>query len=139
MIVIITLFYLSLTTIVGMVGWKLISIRSMKLSLVEGVEKELHGKLHETIHRLWHIFRVKVLARIRAVLLAYFFIAAHEVLHFSEIIGRKLKARHGEWFDMVKGKGVIRKKGSVSFFLQDVTAYKQGLTSDGKEHITTDR
>lgn len=127
MTVIIILFYLSLATIIGMVMWKLVSLRGLKLSLVEGVEKELHGKLYETINSLWHVFRVRVLAKIRAVTLALFYTLAHEALHFSEIIGKKLKERHGKWFDMVKGKGVIRKKGSVSFFLQDVAEYKKSI------------
>lgn len=127
MTVIITLFYLSLATIIGMVSWKLVTIRDLKLSLVEGVEKELHGKLYETIHEMWHVFRIKVLARIRTVTLALFYSVAHEVLHFTELIGKKLKERHGKWFDMVKGKGVLRKKGSVSFFLQDVAEYKKSL------------
>lgn len=127
MTVIITLFYLSLATVVGMIAWKLVSLRDIKLSLVEGVEKELHGKVYETIHRAWYIFRLQVLARTRALSLMIFYTIAHEVLHFSEIVGKKLKERHGKWFDMVKGKGVIRKKGSVSFFLQNVAEYKKSI------------
>lgn len=127
MLVIITLFYLSLATIVGMVLWKLVSLRNIKLSLVEGVEKELHGKFYEKIHSMWHVFRVKVLVRVHTLTLSIFYIAAHEVLHFTELIGKKLKERHGKWFDMVKGKGVIKKKGSVSFFLQDVAEYKKSI------------
>ena len=127
MIVIITLFYLSLATIIGMVSWKLVTLRDLKLSLVEGVEKELHGKLYETIHYAWYMFRVVVLARIRKFALAMFYITAHEVLHFTELVGQKLKERHGKWFDMVKGKGVIRKKGAVSFFLRDVAEYKKSI------------
>ncbi|KKS27507.1 MAG: hypothetical protein UU88_C0005G0012 [Parcubacteria group bacterium GW2011_GWC1_42_11] len=127
MTVIIALFYLSLATIVGMVLWKLVSLRNLKLSLVEGVEKELHGKFYEKIHSMWHVFRVKVLVRVRMLMLSIFYIAAHEVLHFTELIGKKLKERHGKWFDMVKGKGVIKKKGSVSFFLKDVAEYKKSI------------
>jgi len=127
MTVIIALFYLSLATIIGMVLWKLVSIRNLKLSLVEGVEKELHGKFYEKIHSMWHVFRVKVLVRVRMLILSIFYIAAHEVLHFTELIGKKLKERHGKWFDMVKGKGVIKKKGSVSFFLKDVAEYKKSI------------
>ena len=127
MTVIIALFYLSLATIIGMVLWKLVSIRNLKLSLVEGVEKELHGKFYEKIHSMWHVFRVKVLVRVRMLMLSIFYIAAHEVLHFTELIGKKLKERHGKWFDMVKGKGVIKKKGSVSFFLKDVAEYKKSI------------
>ncbi|MBI5400727.1 MAG: hypothetical protein HZB12_01245 [Candidatus Yonathbacteria bacterium] len=130
MTIIITLFYLSLATIIGMVAWKLVSLRDLKLSLVEGVEKELHGKLYETIHFVWHVFRVQVLARIRTLSLSLFYTAAHEVLHYTELAGQKLKVRHGKWFDMVKGKGVIRKKGSVSFFLKDVAEYKKQLTKN---------
>ena len=130
MIVIITLFYLSLATIIGMVSWKLITLRNLKLSLVEGVEKELHGKLYDTIHNAWYVFRVVVLARIRKFALAIFYTTAHEMLHFTELVGQRLKERHSKWFDMVKGKGVIRKKGSVSFFLRDVAEYKKSLARD---------
>lgn len=125
--VIITLFYLSLATIMGMVAWKLVSLRNLKLSLVEGVEKELHGKLYETIHRVWRLFRVKVLAKVKKFLLVAFYTIAHEVLHFVGVLGRKIKERHSKWFDMVEGKGVLRKKGSVSFFLRDVAEYKKTL------------
>ncbi len=127
MIVIITLFYLSLATIIGMVAWKLVTLRDLKLSLVEGVEKELHGKLYETIHYAWYMFRVVVLTRIRKFVLAVFYTTAHEVLHFTELVGQRIKERHSKWFDMVKGKGVIRKKGSVSFFLRDVAEYKKSI------------
>lgn len=127
MTVIITLFYLSLATIVGMVVCKLVALRDIKLSLVEGVEKELHGKLYETVHSIWHVFREKVLVRVYAFILSNFFIIAHEVLHFTELAGKKIKERHGKWFDMVKGQGVIRKKGSVSFFLQNVAEYKKSI------------
>lgn len=127
MTVIITLFYLSLVTIIGMVAWKLVSLRNLKLSLVEGVEKELHGKLYETIHYLWHLLREKVLVKVKNFALALFFTIAHEVLRFVGIMGARLKQRHSKWFDMVEGKGVLRKKGSVSFFLQDVAEYKKTL------------
>ncbi len=127
MTLIITLFYLSLAVIMGMVAQKLVSLRALKLSLIEGVEKELHGKLYEAIHRVWHLFRVEVLARIRVLALMLFYTIAHEVLHLTLIAGQKLKVRHSKWFDMVKGKGVIRNKGSVSFFLQDVAEYKKSI------------
>lgn len=127
MTVIITLFYLSLATVIVMVVWKLITLRNLKLSLVEGVEKELHGQLYQTIHRVWHLFRVKILVKIKEFSLIVFYTAAHEVLQFLEVVGEKLKKRHSKWFDMVKGKGVLRKKGSVSFFLRDVAEYKKTL------------
>lgn len=127
MIIITTLFYLSLATIIGMVSWKIVSLRDLKLSPVEGVEKELHGKLYETIHFVWYVFRQKVLVRIRNFSTQIFFTCAHALLHFSEILGKKLKERHGKWFDMVKGKGVIKKKGSASFFLKDVAEYKKSI------------
>ena len=125
--IIITLFYLSLATIIAMIVWKLVSLRELKLSLVEGVEKELHSKLYQSIHRAWHLFKVKVLAKIKQFAMVAFFTIAHEVLHFVGILGKKLKARHSKWFDMVEGKGVLRKKGSVSFFLRDVAEYKKSL------------
>lgn len=130
MLIIITLFYLSLAVIVSMIAWKLALLRDIKLTLVEGVEKELHGKLYEVIHFGWYAFRIRVLARARAVALATFYSGAHALLHFSEIVGKKIKERHGRWFDMVKGKGVIRKRGSVSFFLKDVGATKMGVSEN---------
>lgn len=125
MLIIISLFYLSLATIAGMIMWKLALLRDLKLSLVEGVEKELHGKLYEVIHSGWHVFRTQVLTRARALALSVFYSVAHALLHFSEIIGKKIKERHGKWFDMVKGRGVIKKKGSVSFFLKNVGSVKE--------------
>lgn len=127
MIVIITLFYVSLAVIVGMIAWKLVVLRNLKLSLVEGVEKELHGKMYDTILSLWHLFRTRILARLQVFATSLFYTVAHEILHFAEILGQKIKARHGKWFDMVKGKGVVRKKGSVSFFLQDMAEYKKSI------------
>lgn len=127
MIAIITLFYLSLTVIIGMIVWKLMSIRELKLSLVEGIEKELHGKLYETIHAWWRVVSGKYFMQVRMFVVALFYTIAHKVLHVTLIIGQKLKARHSKWFDMVKGKGAIHKKGSVSFFLRDVAEYKKSL------------
>lgn len=129
MIAIITLFYLSLMVIVGMVVWKLVSLRALKLSLIEGIEKELHGKLYDTIHMWWRTMSEKYVVQIRAVLISLFYAIAHEVLRLMLILGQKLKARHSKWFDMVKGKGAIHKKGSVSFFLRDVAEYKKSIKS----------
>ncbi len=129
MIIIITLFYASLLTIVVMVSWKLVVLRKLKLSLIEGAEKELHGKFYEMVHELWHVFRAKVLDRVRVFAISVFFTVAHEVLHFAGIMGAKLKERHSKWFDMVKGKGVINKKGSASFFLRSVAEYKESTES----------
>jgi len=127
MIAIITLFYLSLLTIVGMVVWKLVSLRELKLSLIEGIEKELHGKLYDTVHMWWRTVSEKYLVQARAFMTALFYAIAHEVLHVTLILGQKLKARHSKWFDLVKGKGAIHKKGAVSFFLRDVAEYKKSL------------
>lgn len=130
MFIIITLFFLSLATIVVMMGWKLISLRALKLSLVEGVEKELHWKFYEMVNVWWEIFRTKYWVRIRAFALSLFYLAAHEVLRFALKIGQKVKVRLHVWHDMVKGKGVIKNKGSVSFFLRDIAEHKKQLTID---------
>ncbi len=127
MIIIITLFYASLLIIVFMVSWKLVLLRNLKLSLIEGAEKGLHGKFYEMVHEIWHIFHVKVLARARVFATSVFFTVAHEILHFAGVMGAKLKERHSKWFDMVKGKGIIKKKGSASFFLRDVAEYKESI------------
>ncbi len=130
MIIIITLFYASLLTIVVMVSFKLVVLRKLKLSLIEGAEKELHSRFYEMVHEWGHMFRVKVLSRARVLAVSMFFIVAHEALHFTGIVGAKLKERHAKWFDMVKGKGVIGKKGSVSFFLRNVAEYKESKKSE---------
>ncbi len=127
MIVIITLFYLSLATIILMVLWKLVSIRELKLSLIEGVEREFHIKFYKVVHEMWYVFLVPYLVHARAVVLALFFTIAHEALRVTSVWGVKLKARHSKLFDMVKGKGVIKNKGSASFFLRDVAEYKKSL------------
>lgn len=134
MLYIIILFYLSLATIIIMVGWKLVSLRKLKLSLIEGVEKEFHGKFYEISHRLWYALRVKYFTQIRTLIVQIFYVIAHEILRVVGIWGQKLKERHSKWFDMVKGKGEVNNKnGSVSFFLQDVSEYKKSIKSEDIE------
>ncbi len=128
MIVIITLFYLSLATVILMVVWKLVSIRELKLSFIDGVEKEFHWKFYKAVHDIWYIFLVPHLVRARTVIIAIFFIIAHEVLRKIGVWGGKLKVRHSKLFDMVKGKGVIKKKGSASFFIRNVADFKNQLS-----------
>lgn len=128
MIIIITLFYLSLITIVGMVGWKLVSLRKHKLSLIAGaVEEELHSSLYGTLEQGWHLFVKKYLVQARTFATALFYTVANVVLRFVLNTTRKIQARHGKWYDMVKGKGTLKKRGAVSFFLQDVAEYKKSL------------
>ncbi len=124
MIVISTLFYCSLFIIIVMVGWKIVSLREHKLSLLEGVEKEIHSNLHKTMNDWWHLFRTKYLVKARAFALVLFYTIAHYILHFAGVLGNRLKERHRKWFDMVKGKGVIHKKGSVSLHLRDISGHK---------------
>lgn len=114
-----------------MVGWKLISLRKLKLSVVAGtVEKELHSNLYEIIERAWHIFRTKYVSRAREFVLAIFFTIARKILHFTAVQIHRFQARHAKWYDMVKGKGTLKKKGSVSFFLQDVAEYKKSIRDE---------
>ena len=134
MIIIITLFYFSLATIILMVLWKLVSIRELRISLIEGLEKEFHGKIYEKVHELWHLFFVRQLAYIRAVIVVFLFTIVHETLRIAEVLGERLKVRHRKIFDLVKGKGVISKKGSASFFLSDVAKYKKSIIADKEHH-----
>ncbi len=127
MIVLIILFYISLLTIIGMVVWKLIVLHELKLSFIEGAENDLHGKFYERVHELWHTFSTTHLRRARAFALMVLYTALHEVFRVTLIIGQKIKVRHSKWHDIVKGKGAIHKKGSVSFFLRDVAEYKKTL------------
>lgn len=130
MIIIITLFYCSLFVIMVMMGWKLVSLREHKLSLLEGIEKEIHSKAHKTVNEWWHLFRTKYLVKARALALVLFYRVAHDILHFAGILGNRLKERHRKWFDMVKGKGVIHKDGPVSLHLRDISEDKKQLTID---------
>ena len=127
----ITLFYLSLITIVAMVGLKLVSLRRVKVSVITGtVEKELHSHSYEVARGLWHTFRTNYLVKARVFILALFYTVAQKVLRFNAKLIHKVQAKHGKWYDMVKGKGTLKKKGSVSFFLRDVAEYKKTMKSD---------
>ncbi len=128
MSVIITLFYISLSLVVGMVGLKLVSLRNLKLSLVEGVDREFYGKVYAKANETRRVLRKKYYIPLRTLSRALFFYAAHHVLHAGLILGNKIKARHSKWYNMVKGKGVIKQKGSVSFFLQNVSDYKKSMS-----------
>lgn len=124
MIVIITLFYISLVVIVGMIAWKLVEIREVKMSLIEGIEKDLHGKLYEVTHEVWHKVRTVHFVQVRHIaLMVYVWL---ERLFFRLVVklAKKLQVRQGKLYDMVQGKGVINSKGSVSFFLKEVSSYK---------------
>lgn len=125
MIIVITLFYSSLAIITVMIARKIIVIRPLKFSLIEGVEKELHGKFYEKIHEIWDLVNIKYLKPIKSYAVTLFYTAIHRVLHFLLIVGKKFKVYHDRWYDMVKGKGVLKKKGSVSFFLKEISEHKK--------------
>lgn len=129
MIVIIILFYCSLAVVVAMVIKKLFEIRELKLSVIEGIEKEFQGKLYELVHDFWYDFRIKILARSRVIAIQTLRIVEHAVIGFIIKVGDRLRKRHRKLYDMVKGKGVIKNKGSVSFFLKEVSEYKNGEVS----------
>lgn len=122
---IIVLFYLSLGIIVGMIGGKFVSLRKLKLSLVDGIEKELHGTLSTRVIGIAQVVHRGYLVPLRKILQTLFYICAHWVLHQVLVLGNKLKVYHSKWYNMVKGKGVIKQKGSVSFFLRDIGDYKK--------------
>lgn len=136
MVIIITLFYISLFTIISMVVWKMVTLRGLKLSLVEGVEKELHGKFYETVHEWWHVLRSKYFVRVRTFSVSLFYVIAHEVLRYAIIIGRKFGARFHVWYDLVKGKRVLHKKGAVSSHLRNIAEHKKQLTADDSRPTT---
>lgn len=114
-----------------MVSWKLVSLRKVKLTLVEGsVEKELHSNLYQSLERGWYVFRSVYLVHAKAYAMTLFYAAAKKVLGWVLRVTQKVQEKHGKWYDMVKGKGVIKKKGSVSFFLKDVAEYKKSIKSE---------
>ena len=111
-----------------MVLKKLLEIRELKLSVIEGIEKEFHGKLYELVHEFWYDFRIKVIARTREITLHALRVIEHAILGFVIRIADKLKRRHRKLYNMVKGEGEIRSTGSVSSFLQGVSGYKKSET-----------
>lgn len=130
MIIITTLFYSSLVIVTLMIARKLIVIRPLKFSLIEGVEKELHGKFYDKMHEAWDLVYKKYLIRVKSYLVALFYTTVHKILHFLLIVGRKFKVHHDRWYNMVKGKGVIKKKGSVSFFLREISEHKKQVANE---------
>ncbi len=112
------------------------SLREHKLSLIEGIEKELHSNLYKIMNEGWYIFCTKYLMRARAFTLALFYTVAHDILYSVGVLGNKFKERHRKWSDMVKGKGLIHKKGSASLHLRDISEYKKGLSTDNRQQTT---
>ncbi|MEK7460426.1 MAG: hypothetical protein AAB628_02670 [Patescibacteria group bacterium] len=125
MTIIITLFYISLAIIVLIIVRKVVVIHPLKFTLIEGVEKELHGKFYEKMHEAWRTVNENYLMRIRSFAITLFYTLVHKVLQLLLIVGKKFKVYHDRWYDMVKGKGVIKKKGSVSFFLREISEHKK--------------
>ena len=128
MIVIITLFYISLVVIVGMIAWKLVEIREVKMSLIEGIEKDLHGKLYEVTHAVWHKIRDDYGVRAKHFFLMVYVALERTAFRVAVKLVKKLQVRQGKLYDMVQGKGVIKNKGSVSFFLKEVSSYREQET-----------
>lgn len=126
-LILISMFSLSLAICVGMIARKLISLRKLKLSLVESIDRELYMKLSGKAHEFGHVLNTRYYVPFRAFVRTLFFFVAHHVLHGGLIIGGKIKTRHIKWYNIVKGKGVIKQKGAVSFFLQDVAEHKRML------------
>src|SRR5574343_14078 len=124
MIVIITLFYISLVVIIGMIAWKLVEIREVKMSLIEGIEKDFHGKLYEVTHEIWHKVRTVYFVRMRHIALMIYVWLERLFFRLVVKLAKKLQVRQGKLYDMVQGKGVVNSKGSVSFFLKEVSSYK---------------
>ena len=125
MIVIIILFYCSLAVVVAMVLKKLLEIRELKLSVIDGIEKEFHGKLYELVHDFWYAFRIKVIARSREELVHGIRVVEHAFLGLFIRTSDKLKRRHRKLYNMVKGEGEIRNAGEASTFLKDISGYRK--------------
>ena len=132
MIVIITLFYVSLVVISAMVAWKLVEIREVKMSIIEGIEKDLHGKFYEVTHEFWHKVRTIHFVRMRHIGLQIYVWLERLFFRLVVKLAKKLQVRQGKLYDMVQGKGVIKNKGSASFFLQEVSTYKKQEPSQGE-------
>jgi hypothetical protein len=124
---VISLFYVSLAICVGMIVLKLVSLRNLKLSLIESIDRELYNKISLKVHEIGNAINVCYYVPFRTLSRALFFFIARQVLHAGLVLGNKIKVRHVKWYNMVKGKGVIKQKGSVSFFLRDVAEHKKML------------
>ncbi len=135
MFFIITLFYTALSVIVGMVIWKLIFLRELKLSLIEGIEKELHHKFYEVIHAWWHIVLAKFILPAGNFIIGIFYISVRWIINRALISSHKLRIRLAKWSDMVKGKGVVHGNSSASVFLNTIAEYKKQITGKAKRYI----
>ncbi len=125
MTIIITLFYLSLLVVVAMIVKKFLEIRTLKLSLVEGIEQEISRKAHHFIQIFWYDWCLVLISRTHAGVVRGWYVLEHAVLGLIIRLSERLKRRHHKLYDMVKGKGVLKNKGSVSTFLKEVSTYKE--------------
>lgn len=79
----------------------------------------IHHKFHLTKHRLTHISRES---------LADFF---HKFAKISELFlvkaGTVIEKKFSKMSDMIRGRRVVKTKGSVSFFLKNIEEHKKNL------------
>ncbi len=116
-------FYISFIGILGMLGFKVIEIRSGKKTLISG----LAGKTDHKVRGLYYSFRksLSYLNKKSAIALVQWI--AYHILSWARrvyIWGHRKAHAHPPSkmvIDMVRGRGEVKKNGGVSFFLKSIS------------------
>jgi len=117
-------FVASFVAIVGMFTVKIVEARTGKKSMLTVASDSTNHLVHDIVARIKYI--ASFVNKRNAVLLAKFI--AYHVISVSHRMYRKIKRTVKTYLDnkpaspinMVLGKGVLKKKGSVSFFLKHI-------------------
>ena len=117
-------FIISFLGIVGMFAVKLVEARTGKQSLLSRISDRTNHIVHDAVARARHI--MSFVTKRNAILLGRF-IAYHVLLTAHRLyikakrsIKTYLEKKPSSPINLILGKGEIKKKGSVSFFLKHI-------------------
>lgn len=116
-------FYLSLLGILGMIGFKVLEIRSGKKSWIS----KLADKTNHIVHRYFaHFKRLTSYINRKAALALIQWIAYHVLTWARNIYIWIYKKAHAhppskKVIDMVRGKGEVNRNGGSSFYLKSIS------------------
>ncbi|MBM2818215.1 MAG: hypothetical protein HW401_805 [Parcubacteria group bacterium] len=114
------IFIVSLALIAIMIGWKMIEERRREKLLFYDLRKRTDGVLEKISKKTKK--SILVLNRRNAKLIAIFFVGV--ILAGALGARRNLRLKRLKFIDSLRTRDNLKKKGSASFFLKNVSEYK---------------
>jgi len=99
----------------------LVLFRSLELAFKKDfISRNFRNKTDIFILNIWNKF-ITFIVKIKDFVASKLKKVSGEVLHFFVLIWEALVKKSEKYIDMIRGKGVVNNKGSVSFFLSSIS------------------